>query len=109
MLCINFVIISPIINGVMEDRICGWGPTLAFFLKDDELFIKTRETVFIYLDKNYDAADTYIRRFEPIREFYERDCRKTMEEIDNERGCQNIFCYKFDSCCIIFDRFGNIS
>lgn len=70
----------------MEDRICGWGPTLAFFLKDDEYFMKTREKVFTDLDHNYDAADTYIKRFEPLREFYERDCLKTVEEIDNERG-----------------------
>lgn len=81
---------SPIINGVVEDRICGWGPALAFFLKDDEFFIKTRETVFIYLDNNYDAADKYVMRFEPIRQFYEKDCRKTAEEIQDERGCVKV-------------------
>lgn len=78
---------SPIINGVKEDRICGWGPTLAFFLKDDEHLINEREKVFTYFSQNYEAAGTYINRFEPIREFYERDCLKTQEEIENERGC----------------------
>lgn len=85
------VVCSPIINGVKEDRICGWGPTLAFFLKDDEYLIKEREKVFFYLDKNYDAADLYIERFEPIREFYERDCLKTQEEIEKERSIHAYF------------------
>lgn len=70
----------------MVDRICGWGPTLAFVLKDDEYYIKTSELVFSHIDQNYDSADTYIKRFEPIRQFYERDCRKTTKEIEDERG-----------------------
>lgn len=76
----------------MEDRICGWGPTLAFFLKDDEYFTKARELVFTYIDQSYDAADRYIQRFEPVRKFYEKDCQKTAEEIQNERGCVKLFC-----------------
>lgn len=82
----SFYVLSPIINGVVEERICGWGPTLAFFLNDDQHLAREREKIFIYLDESYDAADLYIQRFELTREFFATDCLKTEKEIDEERG-----------------------
>lgn len=85
------MICSPIINGVMEDRLCGYGPPLLFYLKDDNDLIGERDTTFKYLDSCYDAAELYIGRFKPLRNFYAEDCKKQTEELDAERSkCRSV-------------------
>lgn len=71
---------------MVEDRLCGYGPPLSFYIQEDQGLAEERSTVFKYLDLNYEAADKYIKRFEPLREFYAEDCEMYYELISNERG-----------------------
>lgn len=80
---------SPIINGKKEDRICGYGPPLAFYLMKDHMLAQRRAKVFELLSSNYDAALTYIKRFEFIREFFAEDTLKLAKTIEDERGKRN--------------------
>lgn len=74
------------INGVIEDRLCGFGPPLEFYLREDLELANTRSQVISYIEINYNAADKYIKRFVPINKFYAEDYAKQAESIENEKS-----------------------
>ncbi|XP_057658316.1 dynein axonemal heavy chain 6 isoform X1 [Diorhabda carinulata] len=82
------VFTTPIINEKVEDRICGWGPTLEFYLKKDEYLTKNQEELRNYFKRNYEAAFQYLRRYDPIRQFYAEDILVEKEDIENERDLE---------------------
>ncbi|CAG9860518.1 unnamed protein product [Phyllotreta striolata] len=79
---------TPIINEKVEDRICGWGPSLQFYLEGDPHLASLKEEVNSYFKRNYDAAFTYLHRFDGISQFYAEDVLITTEDIQNERSLE---------------------
>lgn len=77
---------SPVINKKVEDRICGWGPTLDFYLAHDDHLVAEKANIIKYLEINYRAASKFIEQFESIREFYAEDLKMAADQIRNERG-----------------------
>ncbi|CAG9827748.1 unnamed protein product [Diabrotica balteata] len=77
---------NPIINEKVEDRICGWGPSLEFYLNKDIHLAKKKSDLVDYFRKNYDTAFSYLRRYQSIREFYADDILVKNKDIENERG-----------------------
>lgn len=84
--CFDFLFNSPIINEKVEDRICGWGPTLEFYLNNDQFLENQKQTVFNLLKQNYDAAWAYVISYEHLRLFYSEDLKINQEDIKNETG-----------------------
>ncbi|XP_031357040.1 dynein heavy chain 6, axonemal isoform X2 [Photinus pyralis] len=76
---------NPMINGKKEDRICGYGPPISFYLEDDEHLQSVQQETFNLLKFNYEAAHVYIQRLEPIRTFFAADLGTTAETIEKER------------------------
>lgn len=74
------------INEKVEDRICGWGPTLDFYLVKDETLFEDKKKLFAYFDTNYDASSLYIKRLEPVREFYAEDLLVSAADVQKETG-----------------------
>lgn len=70
----------------MEDRICGWGPNLQFFLDNDEYLKKLKEEIVELFRENYAAATQYMHRYEDLRQFYEADLTITIDDIKQETG-----------------------
>ncbi|XP_050519336.1 dynein axonemal heavy chain 6 [Diabrotica virgifera virgifera] len=79
---------NPIINEKVEDRICGWGPTLEFYLSKDVHLAKKKSDLIDYFRKNYDTAFSYLRRYQGIREFYADDILVKDKDIENERDLE---------------------
>ncbi|KAK9722971.1 AAA+ lid domain [Popillia japonica] len=79
---------NPIINGKIEDRICGFGPQLMFYLQKDEYLKNLKNTIFDYLKNNYDIATAFINRLEGIRAFYAEDTATEDAIIEDERGIE---------------------
>nr|CAH7756356.1 unnamed protein product [Callosobruchus chinensis] len=90
---------SPIINEKVEDRICGWGPTLEFYLKEDEYLDMIKHLTEIYLTENYHTAEIYIERYNPVRQFYAEDLQVAEKDIENERDLE-----RFREMCIRYHR-----
>ncbi|KAG5888365.1 hypothetical protein JTB14_033502 [Gonioctena quinquepunctata] len=89
------VFTTPIINEKIEDRICGWGPTLRFYLYRDENLTEIKKILFDYLMKNYEAATTYLKRFETLRNFFAEDVLVKESDIRDERDLE-----KFRNMCL---------
>lgn len=60
----------PEINGKMEARDCGNGCDFRFCLSIDEVVNHSKQESLHLLHKSFEAAETYIERFQFIREFY---------------------------------------
>lgn len=75
----------------MEDRICGYGPTLTFYLEKDEKLAELNKNIFNVLVKNYEAAKIYAERFQYIWKFYDENLNFDENLIKNEIGKKNIF------------------
>ncbi|CAH1180440.1 unnamed protein product [Phaedon cochleariae] len=76
---------TPIINEKVEDRICGWGPTIEFYLQKDEELAELKSQAMSYLEANYKAAGIYIERFLPIQVLYAEDIEVSEKDITEER------------------------
>nr|CAI5844200.1 unnamed protein product [Callosobruchus analis] len=90
---------NPIINEKVEDRICGWGPTLEFYLKEDEFLEMIKQLTEIYLNENYRSAEIYIERYNPVRQFYAEDLQVVEKDIENERDLEH-----FREMCIRYHK-----
>ncbi|XP_066254312.1 dynein axonemal heavy chain 6 [Euwallacea similis] len=90
---------TPVINEKIEDRICGWGPTLEFYLSTDEHLEFELNRVFEYFDTNYEAADLYVRRLDSVREFFSEDLLVTEEDIEKETVPEHLrnMCIRYNS------------
>ncbi|XP_050294811.1 dynein axonemal heavy chain 6 [Anthonomus grandis grandis] len=90
---------TPVINEKVEDRICGWGPTFEFYLNKDEKLAQEKERFFKFFDINYDAANLYIQRLEPVREFFAEDLMVCEEDIQQETVIENFrnMCTRYNS------------
>ncbi|KAF2878695.1 hypothetical protein ILUMI_27474 [Ignelater luminosus] len=85
---------NPIINGKKEERMCGYGPPLQFYLLQDYKLAKKKKTVFELLSLNYVAVDVYIKRFEYIRRLFAEDTMTEAQSIEEERDLE-----RFRSMC----------
>lgn len=74
------------INGKYEDRLCGLGPGLQFYLDEDIQLQELKRDIFQEIYDSYDAVNVYIQRFEKIREFYVEDFNMEESTITEERG-----------------------
>ncbi|XP_076676367.1 dynein heavy chain at 16F [Andrena cerasifolii] len=63
----------PMINHKIEDRISGNPPEIQQVLRQDSLLEALKEELQEVLNKNFNAAARYVRRFEEIRQFYYED------------------------------------
>lgn len=77
--------LSPIINGKSEERICGFGPPLIFYLEEDSNLQHLKKEIFNCINMNYEVTFSYIKRFEFIRTFFAEDSMKEEKSIANER------------------------
>lgn len=77
--------LTPLINGKIEERICGYGPRVSFYINDDKNLASRRKDIFSLLNYNYTDGFFYIERFKYIQNFFAEDYFKTAEEIENER------------------------
>lgn len=78
------------INGKVEDRICGWGPTLIYYLSVDEDLHASRNEFFNYFETNYNAALLYLERFKFILDFFAEDSAVAEDDIKNETGWREL-------------------
>lgn len=74
------------INGKVEDRLCGLGPPFYFYIEEDYKLQDLKEEIFHIIEEAYSAVDVYAERFESIRKFYAEDCAMVAETIKEERG-----------------------
>ncbi|XP_023013028.2 dynein heavy chain at 16F isoform X2 [Leptinotarsa decemlineata] len=88
------VFTTPVINEKIEDRICGWGPTLAFNISQDEHLVAIKEKMFDYFEINYNTATVFLKRFESVRDFYAEDLLVTEKDITEEKDLE-----KFRAMC----------
>jgi len=79
------------INGKMEERLCGNGPNLSIILKEDAYLVKLRRHVIKFFNMNFEAAVSYIQRFLVIRQFFAENEEKSRGSIENEIGKVQIF------------------
>lgn len=91
---IELFFFSPIINGKSEERICGFGPPLIFYLDEDSTLQHLKKEIFNFLNMNYEVAFAYVKRFEAIRIFFAEDSVKEEQSIVDER-CE-IFVFSFN-------------
>ncbi|KAJ8943600.1 hypothetical protein NQ318_006602 [Aromia moschata] len=75
---------TPVINEKVEDRICGWGPSLEFYLEDDKYLAAQKARAVQYLRLNYDTAIEFIQKYDHIRAFYKEDLEVNENDIRNE-------------------------
>lgn len=74
------------INGKYEDRLCGYGPMLEFYLSRDVKLLALHEDIFTNINDAYHAVDVYVHRFEKIRHDYAEDAALHENVIEEERG-----------------------
>ncbi|CAH1104335.1 unnamed protein product, partial [Psylliodes chrysocephalus] len=79
---------TPVINEKVEERICGWGPSLEFYLTGDTHLAGLKTKFNNIFKQNYDAAFTYLKRFDNISKFYAEDVVITTEDVHNETSCE---------------------
>lgn len=98
--------IRPEINGKMEVRDCGNGCDLRFCLSIDEVITNTKQESLHLLLKAFEAAETYIQRFQSIREFYNKNLEISLEKLA-ENECKVLFQMKYVSSLqnILFSLF----
>lgn len=77
--------LQPLINGKVEDRICGYGPRVSFYIEQDKLIKSRRKDIFHLLTDNYKSGYIYIQRFKYMQKNYAEDFHKTTKEIEEER------------------------
>ncbi|RZC39366.1 dynein heavy chain 6, axonemal, partial [Asbolus verrucosus] len=78
----------PIINGKEEPRICGYGPTLTFYLDEDRHLAAEKNEIITYFTVNYELAHLYVDRFDFIREFFAEDELVKEDQIKEERDIE---------------------
>ncbi|XP_069668946.1 dynein axonemal heavy chain 6 isoform X3 [Periplaneta americana] len=76
---------EPMINGKVEERLCGDGPVLSVVLSEDIFLVNLRKNIIKFFNLNFEAAMTYIQRFQDIREFYAENELKDHSSIKNEK------------------------
>ncbi|KAF5287317.1 hypothetical protein FQR65_LT02190 [Abscondita terminalis] len=81
---------NPIINFKRQDRICGYGPPISFYLNDDTQYQEVLSTIFDTLEYNYKAADSYISRFSFVQEFFAEDYATDTTVIEFERDLETL-------------------
>lgn len=86
---------SPVINGKKEPRICGEGPSLAFYLTDDVELAEEKQNINQLFIDNYKVATKYTNKFDFIREFFAQDELIQEDEIEKEENIE-----KFRKMCI---------
>lgn len=77
--------LQPLINGKVEDRVCGYGPRVLFYISNDELLTQRTKDLFELLDKNYKDCFMYAERFQYMQQFYTEDYFKVASEIEEEQ------------------------
>lgn len=80
---------SPVINGKVEERICGYGPVLLFLIEQDDFLASRIEDIFMVINDNFAAVNVYLLRLTPILIFFNEDSLVDTEVIRNERGNRN--------------------
>ncbi|XP_017780151.1 PREDICTED: dynein heavy chain 6, axonemal [Nicrophorus vespilloides] len=88
---------QPIINGKIEDRICGFGPSLTFYITENQHLTDIKINVREYLQSNYRIAGLYINKLNVIMEFFTEDSHMEESIIEEERSLENFrrLCTKF--------------
>lgn len=76
------------INHKIEDRISGNPPEIQQVLRQDPLLGALKEELQEVLNKNFNAAVRYVRRFEGIRQFYHEDIMFDENIIRDNRDCK---------------------
>lgn len=89
----------PIINGKKEDRICGYGPELFFFLEDNLYLHEIRGKIYDHLESNYIIAEKYLLKLYKIKEFYTEDAMTEEATIEEERELE-----KFRNMCLRYNE-----
>lgn len=79
------------INGKIEDRLCGNGPPLYFYLEEDHKLQELTDEIFTIIEDAYVAVNVYKQRFESVREFYAEDYQMEATTIENETGIVNFY------------------
>ncbi|XP_044766447.1 dynein axonemal heavy chain 6 [Coccinella septempunctata] len=78
----------PIINGKTEERICGFGPTLTFYLSCDEELEESRQHYYNLIGRSYEAAQDYCDRFNGLMQFYTEDVETADSTVIDERSLE---------------------
>ncbi|EEZ99537.1 Dynein heavy chain, cytoplasmic-like Protein [Tribolium castaneum] len=79
---------NPIINGKEEARICGYGPTLYFYLDDDKKLKDSIQQIVEHFVHNYKMAKLYVSKYNFIREFFAEDEQVKEEALKEERDIE---------------------
>ncbi|KAK9882562.1 hypothetical protein WA026_022190 [Henosepilachna vigintioctopunctata] len=82
------VFTSPTINGKTEDRICGYGPTLHFYLTCDEEMEESIEHFYDLIKTNYESVQEYCDRFIDLMTFYTEDMATEDDTVKDERSLE---------------------
>lgn len=83
---------SPLINGKTEDRVCGYGPRLGFYLRGDDELENRKRRVYELISLNFESVFKYIKRFDYMQVFFTNDFNKTKAQVEDER-CKYVFTY----------------
>lgn len=75
----------PIINGKIEEKTCGEGPSLANMFDDDKQLQETINNIKESISAGFDAASQYASTFEIYREFYSENERLDIEVFRQEK------------------------
>ncbi|KAK3932091.1 Dynein heavy chain 6, axonemal [Frankliniella fusca] len=79
---------EPEINGKIEARDCGNGCDLHFCLSTDTVVIETKRESLHLLQKAFQAAETYIQRFQLMREFYNANLAISGDDLSKNRSLE---------------------
>lgn len=71
--------------GKQQDRLCGYPPDIYLIMNNDNDMIENRTFIFMAINLAYDKAEIYVKRFNKIRDDYERDVNTNPETIRNEK------------------------
>ncbi|XP_052130991.1 dynein axonemal heavy chain 6 [Frankliniella occidentalis] len=79
---------EPEINGKMEARDCGNGCDLQFCLSIDEDVTQTKKESLDLVQKAFQAAQTYIKRFQLMREFYNSNLAISSDDLSKNQSLE---------------------
>lgn len=79
------------INGKIDDRVCGYGPKVGFYIEKDDVLTQRKLDIFDLIKINHDAGIMYLDRFDYIHKFYIEDVALKAETIESERGSHFLF------------------
>ena len=83
----------PIINGKVEEKTCGEGPSLANMFEDDKQLQETINNIRESISAGFDATLQYANTFEVYREFYSENERLDIEAFRREIDGKFVFYY----------------